>query len=74
VTLGTGDLSVGRGPEHFRPRQGGINPREQEPPLQVAAYWHLHTEPDEWKNTQLTPHAYHKVGNIWARLLENRLT
>ena len=25
MSLGTGALSVGRGPEHFRPRQGGIH-------------------------------------------------
>ena len=25
MSLGTGALKVGRGPKHFRPRQGGIN-------------------------------------------------
>ena len=25
MSLGTGTLNVGRGPEHFRPRQGGIH-------------------------------------------------
>ena len=25
MSLGTGALNVGRGPEHFRPRQGGIH-------------------------------------------------
>ena len=42
-------------------------PRGQEPPLQAAANWHRHTEPDQWKNTHRTPHIYHKVGNIWRR-------
>ena len=38
-------------------------PCKWEPPLQAAANWHRHTEPDRWKNTHLTPHTYHKVGN-----------
>ena len=51
MSLGTGALNVGRWPEHFRPRQGGIhgNPIEREPPLQAAANWHRHTELDQWK-------------------------
>ena len=45
MSLGTGALSVGRGPEHFRPKAGRYpwQPLEQEPPLQGAAYWHCHT-------------------------------
>ena len=65
MSLGTGGLRVGRGPEHFRPKAGRYpwQPREREPPLQAAAYWHRHTEPDQWKSTHLTPHTYHNVGH-----------
>ena len=57
MSLGTGALNVGRGPEHFRPRQGGIhgNPVSG---LQAVANWNRHTEPDQWKNAHLTPHTY----------------
>ena len=67
MSLGTGVFSVGRGPEHFRPKAGRYpwQPHEWEPPLQATAYWHTHTEIDQWKNTHLTPRTYHKVGNTW---------
>jgi len=50
MSLGTGALSVGRGPEHFRPKAGRYpwQPRQRKPPLQAAAKWHRHTEPDQW--------------------------
>ena len=65
MSLGTGALHVGRGPEHFRPKAGRYpwQPREWEPPLQATTYWHSHAEIDQWKNTHLTPRTYHKVGN-----------
>ena len=64
MSLGTGALNVRRGPEHFRSS-------EREPPLQAAANWHRHTEPDQWKNTHLTPHTYqeglrHQGGKGWG--------
>ena len=60
MSMGTGALNVGRGPEHFRPKQGGIhcNPVSGEPPLQAAANLLHQTEPDQWKDTHLTPHTY----------------
>ena len=84
MSLGTGALRVGRGPEHFRPKAGRYpwQPCEREPPLQAAAYWQRHTEPDQWKNTHLTPilttmldtsEAERGLGTLVAAPLQNDL-
>ena len=69
MSLGTCALSVGRGGGGWalqaKARRYSWQPREQEPTLPAATKWHCHTEPDQWKNTRLTSHTYHKVGNSW---------
>ena len=64
MSLGTGALNVGRRPEHFRPRQGGIhcNPMSGNHPCKhSAANWHRHTELDQcMENTHLTHHTYQR--------------
>ena len=67
MSLGAGALKVGRGPKHFRPRQGGIhgNPVSGNHPCKQLLTGPLHSEPDQWKDTHLTPHTYRKkVSNI----------
>ena len=49
-------------------------PCEQEPPLQTVANWHCHTEPDQWKNTHLTPILNKKVWRGGEGRVETQIT
>ena len=56
MSLGTGALKVGRGTEHFRPRQGGIhgNHVSRNHPCRQLPTGTITLRPDQWKNTYLT--------------------
>jgi len=56
MSLGTGTLKVGRGPEHHRPMQGGIhgNPSRRNHPCRQLPTGTVTLTLDLWKNTQLT--------------------
>ena len=60
-------LKVGRRPEHFRPRQGGIhcNPVSGNYPCRQLPTGTVTLKPDRWKNTQLTPMLTKRVWNLW---------
>ena len=53
MSLGTGALKVGRGPEHFRPSRGGIhgNPVSGNHPCRQVPTGTITLKPDKWKNT-----------------------
>ena len=57
MSSGTGALKVGRGPEHFRPRQGGVhdNPVSRNHPCRQLPTGIVTLKPDQWKTTYLTP-------------------
>ena len=57
MSLGTSALEVGRGPEHFMPRQGGIhnNPMSRNHPCKQLPTGTITLKPDQWKNAHLNP-------------------
>ena len=57
MSLGTGAVKVGRGPEHFRPRQGDIhgNPVSGNDPCRQLPTGTVTLKPDQWRTTYLTP-------------------
>ena len=57
MRLGTGALSIGRRSRALQAKAGRYpwQSREQEPPLQAAANWYRHTEPDQWKISTWPP-------------------
>ena len=67
MNLGTGALKVGlRGPEHFRPRQGGIhgNSVSGNQPCRQLPTGTVMLKPDQWKNTHLTSILTKKAWNV----------
>ena len=67
MSLGTGALKVGKVPEHFRLRQGGIhgNLLSRNHPCKQLPTGTVTLKPDQWKNTHLTPILIEKVWNFW---------
>ena len=60
MSLGSGALKVGRGPEHFRPRKGGIhsNPVSGNHPYRQLPTGTGHTETRSVEKYSPDPHAY----------------
>ena len=67
MSLGTGALKVGRGSEHFRPRQRGIhsNPMSGNHPCKQLPTGKVTLKPGQGKNTHLTSILTKKFWNFW---------